>query len=53
VSHLDGAIVVFVGYEDVAVGKQLGGILIVELIGTRADDAVFAILPDDGAGSID
>src|SRR6266567_5964014 len=48
VRDLDGAVVVLVGDEDVAVGQQLGGVGIVELVGTDAHDAVLPILPDDG-----
>src|SRR3989441_5823100 len=48
VRDLDGAVVVLVGDEDVAVSEQLGGVGIVELVGTIAGDAVLPILPHDG-----
>src|SRR5438132_9159708 len=34
--------------ENVAIGEQLGGIGVFELIGPVADDTVLAVLPDDG-----
>ena len=48
---LDGAVVIFVADENVAVLQKLCAVRIVELIGTVAGDARGAVLPDDSIGS--